>query len=111
MCGSRPEFYGKRSPINFGITVTYPSIPTKYARYTFVFPETKPIVFHAYNNTTQPIIEKKGGTVKYSFVFENTAYSENEDFMPPADAYYRSAFFIIHERLETGSGLVAGFDQ
>ena len=72
-------------PNQFWDEVTYPSIPTKYARYTFIFPENKPIVFHAYKNTTQPIIEKKDGTVKYSFVFENTAYSEDEDFMPPAD--------------------------
>ncbi len=72
-------------PNQFWDQVTYPSIPTKYVRYTFVFPENKPIVFHAYNDTMQPIVEKKDGTVKYSFVFENTAYSENEDFMPPAE--------------------------
>jgi hypothetical protein len=31
------------------------------------------------------LVEKSNGTVKYTFLFEDTAYSENEDFMPPAD--------------------------
>jgi hypothetical protein len=65
--------------------VTYPSIPTKYARYSYVFPENKLVHFSAYNNDQQPLIDKTNGMVKYSIIFENTAYSENEDFMPPPD--------------------------
>ena len=37
------------------------------------------------NNDKQPLIEKTNGTVKYSYIFEDTAYSENEDYMPPPD--------------------------
>jgi ATP-dependent DNA helicase PIF1 len=72
-------------PGQFWDEVTYPSIPTKYALSTFVFPANKPVLFHAYRNTTQPVIEKNNGTVKYSFIFEETDYREDEDFMPPSD--------------------------
>lgn len=65
--------------------VTYPSIPTKYARFSYVFPENKSISYHAYNNDKKPLIKKINGMVKYSTIFEDTAYSENEDFMPPSD--------------------------
>ena len=72
-------------PGQFWDEVTYPSIPTKYARYTYVFPENKLVHFSAYNNDSQPLITKTNGTVKYSFIFENTAYTETEEFMPPPD--------------------------
>ncbi len=72
-------------PGQFWDEVTYPSIPTKYARFTYVFPENKTIHYLAYNNSKQPVIEKANGTVKYSYIFENTAYSDNEEFMPPPD--------------------------
>ena len=72
-------------PNQFWDQVIYPSIPTKYARYTYVFPENKSVHFSAYNNDKQPLIEKLNGTIKYSYIFEDTTYSENEDFMPPPD--------------------------
>ena len=49
------------------------------------FPTINPFIFHAYNNDKKPLIEKTKGTVKYSFIFENTSYSDTEDFMPPPD--------------------------
>jgi len=81
----KTKVFKEEMPGQFWDEVIYPSIPTKYARYTYVFPENKPIQFHAYNNDKKPLIEKMNSTVKYSFVFEKTAYSENEDFMPPPD--------------------------
>jgi len=72
-------------PNQFWDEVTYPSIPTKYARYTYVFPENRSVHFSAYNNDKHPLIDKVNGTVKYSYVFEDTSYSDNESFMPPAD--------------------------
>jgi len=72
-------------PLQFWDEVTYPSIPTKFARATYVFPSNKNIPYHLYNYTNQPLIEKSNGTTKYSFIFENTSYSESEDFMPPPD--------------------------
>ena len=81
----KTKVFKEEIPNQFWDEVTYPSIPTKYARYSYVFPENKPIHFSAYNNDKQPLIDKSNGMVKYSFIFENTAYSENEDFMPPSD--------------------------
>jgi len=72
-------------PGQFWDEITYPSIPTKYSRNSYAFPDDKAIQFHAYNNDTQPLIEKANGLTKYSFIFENTSYAENEDFMPPMD--------------------------
>ena len=81
----KTKVFKEEIPDQFWDEVTYPSIPTKYARYSYVFPENKSIHFSAYNNDKQPLIEKINGMVKYSFIFEDTAYSENEDFMPPPD--------------------------
>jgi len=72
-------------PNQFWDEVTYPSIPTKYARFSYIFPSNKSIRFNVYNNDRQPLIEHNNGTDKYTFIFENTAYSEDEDFMPPSD--------------------------
>jgi len=72
-------------PGQFWDEVTYPSIPTKYTRYSYIFPENESVHFSAYNNDQQPQIEKINGMVKYSFIFENTAYSDTEEFMPPPD--------------------------
>ncbi len=72
-------------PGQFWDEITYPSIPTKFARYTYVFPQNKAIRNFAYNNDKKPLIEKGRGIVKYTYTFENTAYSESEDFMPPPD--------------------------
>ncbi|MDE2214251.1 MAG: DUF3857 domain-containing protein [Candidatus Omnitrophica bacterium] len=81
----KTKIFKEEIPNQFWDEVTYPSIPTKFARYTYVFPADKPIRFSAYNNNMHPLIEKTGGTVKYSFIFEDTSYSEDEDFMPPSD--------------------------
>lgn len=81
----KTKVFKEEIPNQFWDEVTYPSIPTKYARFSYVFPENKPIRFSAYNNDKQPQIEKINGRVKYSYVFEDTAYSENENFMPPPD--------------------------
>jgi len=81
----KTKVFKEEIPNQFWDEVTYPSIPTKYARYSYVFPENKSIRFSAYNNDKKPLIEKTNGMVKYSYVFEDTAYSENEDFMPPPD--------------------------
>ncbi len=75
----------KEMPGQFWDEVPYPVIPTKYARHTFIFPEDKPIEFKAHNDEHKPLIEKKNGTVKFSFVFEETAYTESEELMPPPD--------------------------
>ena len=81
----KTRVFKEELPDQFWDEVTYPSIPTKYSRNTYVFPENKPIQFHAYNNDRQPLIEKANGTVKYTFLFEDTSFSENENFMPPSD--------------------------
>ncbi len=77
----KTRVYKEEIPGQFWDEVTYPSIPTKYSRVIPMFSlRTKPIHFSAYNNDKQPLIEKSNGTVKYSFIFEDTAYSENEEF-------------------------------
>ncbi len=81
----KTKIFREEIPGQFWDEVTYPYIPTKYARYTYVFPENKSIQFQAYNNDKHPLIDKTNGTVKYSFIFEDTDYSEDEDFMPPPD--------------------------
>jgi ATP-dependent DNA helicase PIF1 len=81
----KTKVFREEIPNQFWDEVTYPSIPTKYARYSYVFPKNKPIHVSAYNNDKQPLIDRSNGTVKYSYIFENTAYSESEDFMPPPD--------------------------
>ncbi len=81
----KTKVFKEKVPDQFWDEVTYPSIPTKYARNSYVFPENKSIHFFAYNNDKQPLIEKAGGTVKYSYIFEDTSYSADEDFMPPPD--------------------------
>lgn len=75
----------EKIPKQFWDEVTYPSIPTKYARYTYVFPEYKTIHLSAYNSAKQPLVDKNNGNIKYTYVFEDTSYSDNEDFMPPSD--------------------------
>jgi ATP-dependent DNA helicase PIF1 len=72
-------------PNQFWDEVTYPSIPTKYARNTYTFPEGKPMHFFAYNNDKKPLVEKNNGAVKYSFIFEETSFTETGDFAPPSD--------------------------
>jgi len=81
----KTKVFKEEIPNQFWDEVTYPSIPTKYARYSYVFPENKSIGFHAYNNDKQPLIAKINGTVKYTYIFEDTAYTGDENFMPPAD--------------------------
>ena len=81
----KTKVFREEIPGQFWDEVTYPSIPTKYARYSYVFPDDKPIHAFAYNNDKQPVIEKVHGTTKYSYIFEDTEYSESEDFMPPQD--------------------------
>ncbi|MDE2027609.1 MAG: DUF3857 domain-containing protein [Candidatus Omnitrophica bacterium] len=81
----KTKVFKEKMPGQFWDPVVYPAIPTKFARYTYVFPKDKPIHFSAYNNDTKPLIEKGKGGVKYSFIFENTSYSESDDFMPPPD--------------------------
>ncbi len=81
----KTKVFREEIPDQFWDEVTYPSIPTKYARYTYVFPENKSIHFFAYNNDKKPLIDRTKEAVKYSYIFEYTAYSENEDFMPPPD--------------------------
>ncbi len=80
---SRVKF--KQIPNQFWDDVTPPVIPTKYARQTFVFPEDKKIVFKNLNTDLKPVVEKAQGLVKYSFIFKETDYNDEEDFMPPAD--------------------------
>ncbi len=75
----------KEIPNQFWDNLSSPVIPTKYARHTYVFPEDKKIKFSAYNNEAKPVVEKVGDSLKYSFVFEETEYEEDEEFMPPAD--------------------------
>jgi hypothetical protein len=72
-------------PGAFWDEVTYPSIPTKYTRNTYIFPSNKNIRYSAYNNDKQPLAETNGGNTKYSYVYENTSYSETDDFMPPSE--------------------------
>jgi len=81
----KSKIFREKIPNQFWDEVTYPSIPTKYARYTYVFPANKPIHFSAYNNDKQPLIEKANGTLKYSFIFEDTNFNADGDFMPPLD--------------------------
>ena len=81
----KTKVFKEEIPNQFWDEVIYPSIPTQYARNTYVFGENKPIHFSAYNNDRQPLIEKSNGKVKYSFIFEDTAYTDTEEFMPPAD--------------------------
>jgi ATP-dependent DNA helicase PIF1 len=81
----KTKVFKEEIPGQFWDEVTYPSIPTKYTRFSYVFPEKKSIQFHAYNNDKQPLIDKSNGAVKYTFIYEDTAYSENEEFMPPSD--------------------------
>ncbi len=75
----------KEIPNQFWDQVEYPVFPTKYARYSYTFPENKPIQFHAYKNDAQPNIVKKDGLVTYAFVFTHTEYTQDEELMPPMD--------------------------
>ncbi|MBF0570233.1 MAG: DUF3857 domain-containing protein [Candidatus Omnitrophica bacterium] len=81
----RTKVFKEKIPNQFWDEVTYPSIPTKYARYSYEIPENKPVYFSVYNNDKKPLIDKIKGGTRYSYIFENTAYGENEDFMPPPD--------------------------
>jgi len=81
----KTKIFKEEIPSQFWDEVTYPSIPTKYARYSYAFSQNKNIQFTSYNNDTKPLIEKNNGAIKYSYIFEDTSYSENEDFMPPPD--------------------------
>ena len=65
--------------------VVFPTVPTKFARFTFIFPENKNIQFKSYHQPYKPIIEKSNGKVKYSFVFEETKELKQEELMPPID--------------------------
>ena len=65
----KTKIHKEEIPNQFWDEVTYPSIPTKYARYSYVFPENKSIQFHAYNDDKQMILNKVNGSVTYSFVF------------------------------------------
>lgn len=65
--------------------IPYPVVPTKFARHTYIFPEKLNIVFKAYNGDFKPIIEKKDGRIKYSFIFKETSGLDNEPLTPPAD--------------------------
>ncbi len=73
----------KEMPAQFFDEVVYPAVPAKYARFTFIYPQNKDIRFKAYHQTYKPIIEKSGGKVKYSFVFEETKEFKQEELMPP----------------------------
>lgn len=63
--------------------VVYPGVPTKFARFTYIFPENKNIVFKNHASDYKPIIEKLDGRIKYSFVFEETKEIAQELLMPP----------------------------
>ncbi|MBI4308946.1 MAG: DUF3857 and transglutaminase domain-containing protein [Candidatus Omnitrophica bacterium] len=75
----------KEIPGHFWDEIPYPSIPTKFARHTYIFPEDKLIEFKAYKQDLKPLVEKKNGLVKYSFVFERIQGPEEEELMPPLD--------------------------
>ena len=75
----------KEIPKAFWHTVPLPVIPTKVARYVYSFPTGLPIKFSAYHNDTKPVITEKSNRITYTFVLENTAYNDEEDYMPPAD--------------------------
>lgn len=79
-------------PSQFWDVVPYPAIPTKYARHTYIFPEDKPLEFKAQKMDYNPIIEKKDGRLKYSFVFNETDYSPEEDLMPPPEEVIGSLY-------------------
>jgi len=74
----------KEIPGQFWDAVPYPFVPTKFARYTYILPQDKGIEFTAYKNDHKPLIEKKDGTIKYSFVFEETDDVQDEELMPPS---------------------------
>ncbi len=73
----------KEIPDQFFDEVVYPTVPTKFARFTYIFPETKDIQFKSYRQDYKPIIEKSEGRIKYSFVFEETKELVQEELMPP----------------------------
>ncbi|MBF0511492.1 MAG: DUF3857 domain-containing protein [Candidatus Omnitrophica bacterium] len=81
----KTRVFKEEMPGQFWDEVAFPSIPTKHAEFIYQFPETLPIHFSAFNNETKPVIEKANGFVKYSFIFDNTTYCENESFMPPQE--------------------------
>jgi len=79
----KTKFLREEIPNQFWDEVIYPSIPTKYTRYTYTFPKNKSVQYHAFNSDKQPLIENANGKTKYSYIFENTNYNGNVDFMPP----------------------------
>ena len=81
----KTKFLKEQMPAQFWDEVTYPVIPTKYARTSYVFPKNKSIFNVAFNNDKQPLIEKLKNSIKYSYIFEDTQYSDNDNFMPPTD--------------------------
>jgi hypothetical protein len=82
----------KEIPNHFWDEVPYPVIPTKYARHTYIFPKDKPIEFKISREGLKPVIERKDDTVKYSFVFAETEFTEEEDLMPPPDEINGGAY-------------------
>ena len=75
----------KEIPGQFWDEVPYPVMPTKYARHTYIFPEDKPIEYKITKDSYKPLVAKKDHMVKFSFVFEETEFAEEEDLMPPPD--------------------------
>ena len=75
----------KEIPRQFWDEIPLPVIPTKLAKHTYIFPQEMNIAFKAVNTGDKPQVEKKDGLVQYSFVYHETGYIEDEDFMPPAD--------------------------
>ncbi len=75
----------KEISLQFFDDIIYPATPTKFARFTYIYPDNMDIRFKAYKQDHQPIIEKSNGRVKYSFVFEETKELKTEELMPPID--------------------------
>ncbi len=75
----------REMPKQFWDEVNIPVIPTKYARTTYAFPESIAVQFKPYKTLAEPRVERGKDTIKYSYIFENTGYMQDEEFMPPTD--------------------------
>ena len=75
----------KEIPNEFWQQIPYPAIPTKYSRHTYIFSEKQDLQFKSYKIERQPLVEKKDGMVKYSFIFEQTDGFQPQEMMPPLE--------------------------
>lgn len=79
------KFKGKQIPGHYWADVPYPTIPTKYFRHSFIYPERMPLVFKNYKNKVKPVITKKDGIINHSYVFKDTEGLVMENFMPSVE--------------------------